>query len=297
MAVTGDVGSPGGQKTMVVFFVVCASGNGEKIAATNKFVGELIPKIRELEKNNGNAQIKIAALVYADGARWITDSPVDAGKFQWKNIDAVGDAAGSGANFGAACRALNEKLSTKKFMPAYLKSYAPQILLISDGNFSDGWKEPFERLKKNGWFRNFAIKYAVSTGDDADKKKLALFTGYIERVLQNHDTERLARMIKFIDGKADCFLGEVKYSDGNVYDGESYCGEPHGYGEMTYANGNVYEGDWDNGVPCGKGKKTYKDGRSYEGDFIDGKPHGKGKGIKLDGTVNEGIWENGIFKG
>ena len=296
MAVTGDIGNPGGQKTMVVFFVVHASGGGEKTAAANKFVGEMIPKIRELEKNNDKAQIKIAALAYADGARWITDSPVDVSKFQWKNIDAASDDSGA-ADFGAACRALNEKLSTKKFMPAYLKSHAPQIFLISDGNFSDGWKEPFERLKKNGWFHNFAVKYAVSTGDEADKKTLTMFTGYIERVLQNNDTEKLARMIKFIDGKADYFLGEVKYSDGNVYDGESYCGEPHGYGEMIYANGNVYEGDWKNGVPSGKGRKTYKDGRAYEGDFVDGKPHGKGKGTAKDGAVKNGYWENGVFKG
>jgi len=296
MALTDGVGNPDGQKTMVVFFVVCASGNGEKIAAANKFVGELILKIRELEKDKGGVQIKIAALAYADGARWITDSPADISKFQWKNIDAVSDEE-SAADFGAACKALNEKLSTKAFMREYRKSYAPQIFLISDGHFSDGWKEPFERLKKNGWFNNFAVKYAVTTGDDVDKKTLAMFTGYIERVLQNHDAESLAKKIKFIDGKEDYFLGEVKYSDGNVYNGESYSGEPHGYGEMIYANGNTYEGDWKHGVPSGKGRKTYKDGRAYEGDFVDGKPHGKGKGIAKDGAVKNGYWENGVFKG
>jgi len=39
--------------------------------------------------------------------------------------------------------------------------------------------------------------------------------------------------------------------------------------KLTFENGNVYEGETLNGVPHGKGKFVFSYGSVYEGDFVE----------------------------
>ena len=45
-----------------------------------------------------------------------------------------------------------------------------------------------------------------------------------------------------------------------------------GKGVMKFSNGDVYDGDWENGKMNGKGAMLYHDGTFYQGDWKDGKP-------------------------
>ena len=45
-----------------------------------------------------------------------------------------------------------------------------------------------------------------------------------------------------------------------------------GKGVMKFSNGDVYDGDWENGKMNGKGAMLYHDGVFYQGDWKDGKP-------------------------
>ena len=87
------------------------------------------------------------------------------------------------------------------------------------------------------------------------------------------------------------------FASGNVYEGETVNGIPHGKGKKTLANGDVYEGDFVNGELHGKGKFTYLKGQSYEGDFVNGEPHGKGKMKNVNGSTYEGDFVNGKYHG
>ena len=107
MALTDKVEIP--RRTMVLFFVIDTSGSmdGSKIGAVNTAIEEVIPAIREVSDENADAQIKIAALEFSSGARWITSNgPVEADQFRWNYLNAEGV-----TDFGAACKALNDKLS------------------------------------------------------------------------------------------------------------------------------------------------------------------------------------------
>jgi uncharacterized protein YegL len=187
------------RRTMVLFFIIDTSGSmdGNKIGAVNVAIEEVIPAIREVSDENADAQIKIAALEFSSGARWITaNGPVEAEQFRWNYLDASGV-----TDFGAACKTLNDKLSTKAFMQEATGSFAPAIFLLSDGEPTDEWHSVLALLKQNNWFKA-GVKVAIAIGDDANKDMLKEFTGSMEAVLETHNAATLKKMIKFVSVRA-----------------------------------------------------------------------------------------------
>jgi len=197
MALTDAVEIP--RRTMVLFFVVDTSGSmaGSKLGAVNTAIEEVIPAIKEISDENADAQIKIAALEFSSGVRWITENgPMELDQFHWNDLEAAGV-----TDLGEACKALNEKLSTKAFMKEATGSFAPAIFLLSDGEPTDNWQAGLAELKQNKWFKA-AVKVAVAIGDDANKDVLKEFTGTMEAVLEVHNAAILKKMIKFVSVRA-----------------------------------------------------------------------------------------------
>jgi uncharacterized protein YegL len=197
MALTDKVEIP--RRTMVLFFIVDTSGSmeGDKIGSVNTAIREVIPEIRDVSNENADALIKIAVLEFSSGVKWLTvNGPVDVNSYNWTNIDAAGT-----TDFGAACKALNEKLSTKAFMAEATGSFAPALFLLSDGEPTDDWQKGLDVLKQNNWFKA-AVKVAIAIGDGADKDVLKAFTCSIETVLEVHNKAMLMKMIKFVSVRA-----------------------------------------------------------------------------------------------
>ena len=216
MSLTDKVEIP--RRTMVLFFVVDTSGSmdGAKIGAVNAAIEEVIPAIKEVSDDNADAQIKIAALEFSSGATWQTpDGPVPADQFRWNYLNAAGP-----TEFGMACRALNEKLSTKAFMQEATGSFAPAIFLLSDGDPTDDWQRELAKLKENKWFKA-AVKAAMAIGDDANKDVLKEFTGSMEAVVEVHNTAMLKKMIKFVSVRAS----QVASKSSNVSEGDADAGD------------------------------------------------------------------------
>ena len=194
MSLTSKVEIP--KRTLVLFFIVDTSGGmaGNKIAAINTAIRELIPEIKEISDGNADAEIKIAVLEFSTGAQWITPVPVEVSQFKWTNLDAAG-----ARDLGAAYCALNEKFSIKGFMDKE-RSFAPVLFLLSDGPSTDDWERALGELKKNQWFKA-AIKIALAIGANANLDELSEFTGNMETVLEAHNVSQLMKMIKFVDIK------------------------------------------------------------------------------------------------
>lgn len=182
------------RRTMVLFFVVDTSRSmeGEKIGTLNSAIEDVLPEIRSLSGENADAVIKIAALQFSSGAKWLTYAPMDAEEFSWSWLTAEGY-----TDLGAACRELNSKLSRNAFMNDVAGSFAPAIFLLSDGEPTDDYAHPLADLWTNNWFRK-AIKVAVAIGDDANTDVLTQFTGNPESVLTAHNPEALRKMIRFV---------------------------------------------------------------------------------------------------
>ncbi|WP_010260754.1 vWA domain-containing protein [Treponema primitia] len=193
MSLVDDVEMP--RRTMVLFFVIDSSGSmdGDRIESVNSSIREVLPDIQEISDENADAEIKIAVLEFSSGVLWLTvGGPMPLDQFRWNDIKAAGV-----TDFGAACRELNDKLSTKAFMKDATGSFAPAIFLMSDGEPTDNWKDELTKLKTNNWFKS-AIKAAIAIGHDANTDVLKEFTGSIESVFEIQNKHMLKRMIRFV---------------------------------------------------------------------------------------------------
>jgi uncharacterized protein YegL len=176
---------------------------------------------------SADARSKAAALAFSGGVRWITpDGPVEIDRFHWDPVSAGGGLA----DLGAACKALNEKLSTKAFMRETAGSFAPVIFLMSGSEPAAGREEGLNLLKQNNWFKA-GVKAAVAIGDKANQEALKAFTGGMEAVLETHNPGNLKKIIKFVSVLA--FL--VASANSRVSDSQTDMGDGRKQQELNAA--------------------------------------------------------------
>ena len=182
------------RKTMVLFFLVDTSGSmyGEKMGALNDAIRETVPDLKDLSQSNPDAAIKIAVMQFDTNVRWLYPQPIDSEQFRWNDLQ-----AGGLTELGAALLELNGKLSKTQFMQEAAGSYAPVLILLSDGGPTDDFDSALEVIKKNAWFKH-AIKIAIAIGNDADKNVLTQFTGNSESVIEVHNMSALKAIIRFV---------------------------------------------------------------------------------------------------
>ena len=182
------------RRTMTLFFLIDTSGSmmGNKIGAVNDAVVNVLPMLDDISKSNPDAEIKVAALEFSNGINWLYDEPKSSSDFVWQDVQASGL-----TSLGAACTELNSKLSRNGFMQSASGSFAPAIILLSDGGPTDDFQAGLAKLKSNNWFKA-AIKIAIAIGDDADKDVLKDFTGSIEAVFTVHNIDALKQVIRVV---------------------------------------------------------------------------------------------------
>jgi uncharacterized protein YegL len=204
--------APVPRRVMTLFFIVDTSGSmgGNKIGALNQAIREVLPMLDDISKNNADAEIKLAILEFSSGARWLYETPKSTSDFIFQDFKENGM-----TDLGQAYQALNEKLSRKDgaFMTETTGSYAPALLLMSDGAPTDNWESPLKTLKENNWFKS-AIKVAIAIGDDADKEVLKEFTGNIEAVIETHNVNALKTIIRTVSVTASQ-IGSTSSTVGN----------------------------------------------------------------------------------
>lgn len=183
------------RRTMTLFFLIDTSGSmeGSKIGAVNDAVDNVLPILNDISETNPDAEIKVAALEFSSGVNWLYDEPKAASDFKWQDVS-----AGGLTSLGAACAELAAKLSRSDgFMQTPSGSFAPAIILLSDGGPTDDYASGLAKLKVNNWFKS-AIKIAIAIGDDADKDVLKDFTGSSEAVITVHNIDALKQIIRVV---------------------------------------------------------------------------------------------------
>ena len=183
------------RRTMTLFFLIDTSGSmeGNKIGAVNDAVVNVLPMLNDISETNPDAEIKVAALEFSNGVNWLYDEPKLAKDFIWQDVTASGL-----TSLGAACSELASKLSRSGgFMQSASGSFAPAIILLSDGGPTDDYNTGLSKLKANNWFKS-AIKIAIAIGDDADKDVLKDFTGSSEAVITVHNIDALKQIIRVV---------------------------------------------------------------------------------------------------
>ena len=184
-------------RTMALFYLFDKSGSmsGTKIGQVNYAMKDIPDIIIDVAEGASNANIVVSALAFSNDVDWITPKPQTPEEFKnsWVDIKAEGL-----TSLGAALEALNEKMSRKEFLGDNPMGYlAPGIILLSDGEPTDDWEKPLEKLKQNNWFKA-AIKVAFAIGDDANRDVLAKICGSSEAVVSIDDPEKIRQYIKFV---------------------------------------------------------------------------------------------------
>ena len=183
------------RRTMTLFFLIDTSGSmeGNKIGAVNDAVVNVLPILNDISVTNPDAEIKVAALEFSSDVRWLYDEPKSANDFIWQDVTASGLTC-----LGGACAELAAKLSRNGgFMQSASGSFAPAIILLSDGGPTDNYEVGLAKLQTNNWFKS-AIKIAIAIGDDADKEVLKQFTGNSEAVITVHNIDALKQIIRVV---------------------------------------------------------------------------------------------------
>lgn len=180
------------KKSMVLFFMIDCSGSmgGTKIGTVNSVMEELIPEIRGI--GGADADIKLAVLKFSGGSEWMYSEPISVDEFEWSPLDAE-----NVTDLGSAFSELSAKLSRNEFMSSPSLSFAPVMILMSDGYPTDNFEKGLAELQQNKWY-SAGIKAAVAIGEDADLDILARFTGSPDSVVTAHNGEALAKLIKFV---------------------------------------------------------------------------------------------------
>jgi len=209
------------RRTMTLFFLIDTSGSmaGNKIGAVNDGIRNVQELLKDISENNPDAEIKVAALKFANVVEWLYDEPKLAEDFIWQ--DAIAEGLTS---LGCACQELAAKLSRSGgFMQSASGSFAPAIILLSDGGPTDDFNSGLKKLKDNNWFKA-AIKIAIAIGDDADKDILKQFTGSSESVITVHNIEALKQIIRTVSvtcsqiGSKSSSAGDINKQDQVIKD-------------------------------------------------------------------------------
>ncbi len=193
MALTDYELTPAARRTLNIFLMADTSGSmsGEKIAAVNDAMRNIIPIINGISESNPDADIKIAVMTFNNTWSWMTPQPQLPSSFTWTDQSACGMTA-----LGESCIELNQQLSHKHgFLSSASGSYAPVVILLSDGGPTDDFNAGMAQLEQNAWFRH-AIRIAIAIGNDADIEVLKTFTGNAELVFRVHNIDALKTAIR-----------------------------------------------------------------------------------------------------
>lgn len=183
---------PIAKRSLTVFILVDVSRSmrGEKIRTVNSVMKQIIPELRNV--GGSDADVKMAVMSFSDECHWMTPYPIPVDSFEWSNLE-----AGGWTCLGKACIELNRVMGRKVFLGSPSLSFAPAVILLSDGGPTDKYEDALYVLNGNKWFRH-SLKVAIAIGKKAKVEKLAMFTGDPDAVIRTFDAGALSEMLKLV---------------------------------------------------------------------------------------------------
>jgi len=160
-----------------------------KIQSLNNAIREAIPHMQRAADENPNAQVFVRAVRFSDGAQWHIAQPTPIPDFKWTDLKAEGV-----TDMGRALDLIFDQL---KIPPMSERALPPVLVLISDGQPTDDFRDSLRRLLDLPWGKR-AVRIAIAIGEDADHEPLKAFIANAEiPVLQANNTETLVNYIKW----------------------------------------------------------------------------------------------------
>lgn len=181
------------RKKLILFFVFDKSGSMQykgKIVSLNEGIPAAINALRD-RADELDVDIKIQVVTFNNTVDMMFERPIDLEDFSYTPLQANG-----GTYVG---KALDKLLSTMSSNDAFRDEdetgfVTPAVIIASDGQPSDQYKEALEHAQQNKWWRE-ATKIAMAVGDDADKNVLSDIVGGMDKVISITDLSKLKGLI------------------------------------------------------------------------------------------------------
>src|SRR5271169_3813569 len=139
-----------------------------KIQSLNNAIREAIPHMQRAADENPNAQVFVRAVTFSDGAQWHVAQPTPISDSKWTDLKAEGV-----TDMGRAIELIVDQL---KIPPMSERALPPVLVLISDGQPTDDFRDSLRKLMDIPWGKR-AVRIAIAIGDDADHEPLKAFIG------------------------------------------------------------------------------------------------------------------------
>lgn len=112
-------------------------------------------------------------------------------------ISGMQDLVASGRTpMGSAMAMAKELLEDKELIPS--RAYKPTLVLVSDGNPTDNWEQPFAELQESERASK-AVRMAMGIGADANIHMLKQFINDLETpVFKAHDAKDISRFFRAV---------------------------------------------------------------------------------------------------
>ena len=183
---------PIAKRSLTVFILVDVSRSmrGNKLRTVNSVMNRIVPELRDV--GGSDADVRMAVMSFSDDCHWMFPSPVPVESFEWTELE-----AGGWTCLGKVCLELDHVMSRKRFLDSPSLSFAPVVILLSDGGPTDKYEEALYTLNGNKWFRH-SLKVAIAIGQKAKVDKLAMFIGDPEAVIRTFNAGSLSEMLKLV---------------------------------------------------------------------------------------------------
>lgn len=175
-----------------VFLLLDCSGSMEKhgkIQALNTAIMEVLPELQSEASAHPGVQMLIRAMIFSDGAQWLSASAVPIDSFSWIPVQAGG--------LTATGQALELLAGALRIPPMPERALPPVIVLISDGASTDDYEGGLRAVKAQSWGRK-AMRMAIAIGADANHDELSRFVSHEEvGVFQANNPQALVKYLKW----------------------------------------------------------------------------------------------------
>jgi uncharacterized protein YegL len=159
-----------------------------KIQTLNTAVVEMIAAFAE--EDDYRAEIQIAVVTFGKGGARLHLPLAPASHVSWADMAADGKTP-----LGAAIDLTTSLLEDREMIPS--RAYRPTVILVSDGQPTDEWREPLERMLGSERASK-ASRFAMLIGADEDPAVLGAFVGTDEEVIRAHEARRIKQFFRLV---------------------------------------------------------------------------------------------------
>jgi len=160
-----------------------------KIDALNDAILSMIESFAA--EDSSRAEVHVSVIAFGKGGARLHQPLMPAGQIKWDRVTAAGNTP-----MGAAFEMVVKMVDDHDQIPS--RAYRPTVILVSDGQPTDEWREPLQRMLASERTAK-ASRFVLGIGDDADPAMLAEFLADpTARVYSAHEARQIKNFFRWV---------------------------------------------------------------------------------------------------